>query len=110
MRYSNRNDSTHNFKKHMKKQHSEISPDNIEKYIKDNLQEPEKLLQFSLCCPECKQKKVSYTKAQVKQNLFKHIFKTKKHQNEKENHTEKSLLKYINDNLKVRLVPNPKKK
>ncbi len=105
----NRNDSTHNFKKHMKGQHPEISPDNTEKYINDNLQKPGQLLQFLLRCPECKQKICTSREPQVKQSLFKHMFKTKKHLNEKGNHTKKSLEKYINDNLKVRSIPNPKR-
>ncbi len=105
----NRNGIIDNFRRHMGRKHCEISADNIEKYMKYNLQEPEQLLRFLINCPEpsCKQITCKDRKTMIIQSLIRHLIR--KHPNRKR-YSEESIKNHVNKNYTTKIDPNPNKR
>jgi len=75
-----------------------------ETYITQHLKESEQLVQFSVNCPEpeCQDTLDSLRKHNLKTILFTHI--SKKHPENKDNYSKKSLAPYVENNYKKELV------
>ncbi|HEB41437.1 MAG TPA: hypothetical protein ENI08_00265 [Candidatus Dependentiae bacterium] len=92
------------FKRHMKKEHSDITREEIKSYIEQNLKKPELLSKFSVLCPEsgCKHIAHDFQKSNLKRSLRFHMLE--KHQ-EKETCSEKFLVTYVKRNYKIAFSP-----
>jgi len=95
-----------NFKRHSKNEHSNITDQETEIYIKNHLQEPEQRLNFSVRCPEPKCKHIVQVlgRNDLKRYLFNHLLKSKKHQSKRNNYSKESIATHVEDNYKQTLV------
>jgi len=88
----------------LKIKHPDITEEQTKNYIKQNLQEPEQLVKFSVHCPEleCKQILHAHQMSNLKINLSNHI--STQHQENKNNHSKESVETYVEGNCNQRLV------
>jgi len=91
----------------LKRKHQNITEDQAQIHINEHLRQPELLIKFSIDCPEhrCQSTLRSCRESDLKQILFNHIFKSKKHKHEKINYSKESLATYAKGNCKRLLVP-----
>jgi len=93
----------YNFKRHVKKEHPNIIEKQTKIYIKEHLQKPERLVRFSIHCPESECKYIANTglKSNLKISLSRHI--SRKHPENKDNYSIKSLATYVTENINKHL-------
>jgi len=99
-----------NFKKHLKNKHPNITEEQTKIYITKHLQKPERLVIFSVHCPESECKHITHAgrnKGGLKINLFIHISAI--HPENKDNYSRESVAKHIKDNCKMKFVSAKKK-
>jgi len=96
-----------NFKTHLENIHSDVTKEQTStSTIKKQLQKPELLEKFSAHCPEpeCNYIAQTHERGGLNNSLYKHLLKTKKHLNQRTNHSKKSLSTYINQNYERTFV------
>ncbi len=85
-----------NFKRHLEKEHPNVTDEQTNVYIEKNLQKPELLVKFSIDCPksECKHITHSVQKSHLRRNLCIHISS----QHSENNYPKEFLTIYLKNN------------